>query len=244
MGNIVVLHSGGQDSTTSLAWAIKQWGRERIYPLLFDYGQRHSIEMACALRVCKDLGVRTPEVLTVEALDHLGGAALTNSDISVSADAKRHETLAMNEYAAAHGLPSTFVPGRNMLFFTLAAAYGAKIGASELVTGVCQADRAGYPDCRAEFVGAAERALSLALDQTTRIIAPLLRRTKAETWALAEKLDVLDLVINKTHTCYEGVHDDEHLHEWGYGCGECPACEERARGYEKFREDSMLSRLP
>lgn len=233
MPGVVVLTSGGQDSTTCLMWAVKQFGAANIYPVNFFYGQKHAIELDCSERICDRLSLREPLTLPVDALSVLGGAALTDHGITVEAVAGEESE---NKFAAAHGLPSTFVPGRNMLFLTLAAAYGAKHGVYDLVTGVCAADAAGYPDCRVQFIYDAQIALSSALDKALCIHAPLLQLNKAKTWALAEELgghDYVDIIRYETHTCYNGVHDDDHLHEWGYGCGECPACIERKKGYEE-----------
>lgn len=231
-GKVVVLFSGGQDSTTCLMQAEAMWGRENVYPLSFAYGQRHSIEVVCAERIVTQLDMHDQwTVLPVEALAALGGSALTDEDVPVAANA----VGSGNAFAAARGLPSTFVPGRNMLFLTLAAAYAAKIGAPNIVIGVCQADRSGYPDCRGPFIEAAEMALREALDDMTlTLYAPLLYRTKAETFALAEDLGCIKLIVNETNTCYNG--DREQLHEWGYGCNDCPACEERAKGWDEFIE--------
>jgi 7-cyano-7-deazaguanine synthase len=229
-GKVVVLHSGGQDSSTCLAWAIRMWGKEDVLPVIFDYGQRHRIELEAASRVCSAYGVSNQYLIKFEAFEQLGAAALTASDIDVSADA----TGTGNVYAEKHGLPSTFVPGRNMLFFTLAAAYGAPLGATDLVTGVCEADDAGYPDCRAVFVESAEEALRNALDESSlNIYAPLLKRSKAETFKWAQELGVLDVIIEESHTCYMGDH--HHWHDWGYGCGVCPACKEREKGWKEFK---------
>ena len=228
----VVLHSGGQDSTTCLAWAISHWGRENIFPLSFNYGQRHIIELEAAAKTAERLTVRPRRVLPVPALNILGAAALTNSKISVNANAKGTG----NVYAEEHDLPSTFIPGRNMLFFTLGIAYAAKLGIHNLVTGVCETDRAGYPDCRAEFVSAAQNALRLALDDDfLNIYAPLVHRSKAETFLLAEELGVLDTILELTHTCYYG--DRSNRFDWGYGCGECPACHERSHGWTEYDEN-------
>lgn len=226
---VVVLFSGGQDSTTCLMWAITLYGEENVYPLGFDYGQKHSVEIGQAKKITKLLGVKDPEYLTIEALHQLGGAALTDKSIEVEAKAGIESG---NVFAHTHGLPSTFVPGRNMLFLTLAAAYGAKLGVYDLVTGVCQADASGYPDCRMQFVEDAQYALSSALDEQVRIQAPLLVLTKAETWAKAAEMGILDIIIKHTHTCYHG--DRSQMHEWGAGCGNCPACVERKNGYEEF----------
>lgn len=230
MDKAVVLHSGGQDSTTCLLWAIDMWGTDKILTVNFDYGQRHSIERECADRISDTLGVPRPYSIPVEALKQLGGAALTNDDIDVQSDA----TGSGNTWAEEHELPSTFVPGRNLVFLSLAAAYAAQNGAKALVTGVCEADAAGYPDCRGDFVRATEQAISLALDDTFYVHAPLLELNKAQTFVMADMLGALDLVRFGTHTCYEGVHDEGNRHPWGYGCGECPACKERKAGWEGY----------
>lgn len=229
---VVVLFSGGQDSTTCLAWAISEYGKENIRTLGFDYGQRHQVEVQAAYDISAALEMPHPHyVMPVEVLKILSGAALTNPNIEVEAVASEESG---NQFAYKHKLPSTFVPGRNMLFLTLAAAYGAHRGIYTLVTGVCQADDAGYPDCRESFILAAEAALAEALDEDIVVEAPLLKINKSGTWALADRYGVLDLVVNLTHTCYHGVHDDDHKHEWGYGCAECPACTERANGFREY----------
>lgn len=234
----VVLHSGGQDSSTCLAWAVEKFGRDHVFPVSFAYGQKHSVELECAMSFCDHLGVKHPVVLPVEALQVLGGAALTDPEhVEVSSDA----TGTGNVFAEKHGLPSTFVPGRNLLFFTLAMAYGAKVGAYNLVTGICEADEAGYPDCRQEFAVKAQDALAAALDEKITVWAPLLDKSKAETFKLAEELGVLPAVVRLTHTCYNGVHDQLHL--WGYGCGECPACLERIKGWDQFQADPERERV-
>lgn len=239
-GKAVVLFSGGQDSTTCLAWAIRQVGIENVYPMSFDYGQRHAVELRAAARILSlvDHAHTSPGltsrwmVMQVPQLKQIGGAALVDSGVDVEA---RATAGGGNEFAAAHGLPSTFVPGRNMLFFTLAAAYGVSVGALDLVSGVCAADRAGYPDCRREFVGAAATALSEALGERVSIHTPLISLDKARTWQLAADLGVLDIVVRESHTCYQGDHT--HRHVWGYGCGVCPACAERKMGFiEAFPE--------
>jgi 7-cyano-7-deazaguanine synthase len=231
MRGAVVLTSGGQDSTTCLMWAIKQFGAVNIHTVNFFYGQKHSIELDCSTRICRRLGVREPLTLPVDALTVLGGAALTDHGITVEGQASKESG---NKFAADHGLPSTFVPGRNMLFLTLAAAYGAKNGIYDLVTGVCEADDAGYPDCRAQFIADAQQALSSALDEDVCVHAPLLSISKKDTWLLAGELggdDFVKIIVDETHTCYHGVHDEDHFHDWGYGCGECPACNERSKGF-------------
>lgn len=233
----VIALSGGQDSTTCLLdLAINQQYGDDIYPVFFDYGQRHKIELLSANEICKMLGLRDPYVIPVEALNKMGGAALTNRAIEVNTDA----TGTGNVFAEKHGLPSTFVPGRNMVFLGLAGAYAAQVGATDIVTGVCQADDAGYPDCRSEFITAMERAVNEALGvegtpDTIKIQAPLLYKTKADTWAMADSIEGgLRIIIDKTHTCYEGDHETKN--EWGYGCGKCGACVERANGYKVFAD--------
>lgn len=226
----VVLHSGGQDSTTCLAWATHMFGRDDIYPVAFEYGQRHAVELVQGKKIADVLGVRPVEYISVEALSQFASAALTNTKIKVEAEASEES---QNQWAHMHGLPSTFVPGRNMIFLGLAAAYGAKFGIVDLVTGVCQADDAGYPDCRESFVKSMEETIGEALgDDSYTIHAPLLHRNKAQTFKLAESLGVLDLVLEETHTCYNG--DRSARHAWGYGCGQCPACVERAKGWAEF----------
>ena len=223
----IVLLSGGQDSTTALAWALSEGMTCRT--VAFDYGQRHKVELQQADIISKRLGAESHVVIPLEALSWLGGAALTNEHIEVEEEATEGS---LNMHAWAHGLPSTFVPGRNMLFLTLAAAYGAKYGIYDLVTGICEQDRSGYPDCRAEFAEAAQAALSLALDEPVAIHTPLVTVSKADTWRMADELGILDVIINDTHTCYYG--DRTEFRAWGYGCGSCPACVERAKGFEQF----------
>lgn len=228
----VVLVSGGQDSTTCLAWAINKFGLMNVYPVSFWYNQRHSIELSCATEILRHFKLdQRHYVLSAEALSNLSSAALTNPDIAVE---EVSSSQSGNVFAHEHGLPSTFVPGRNMLFLTLAAAYGARYGAYDLVCGVCEADRAGYPDCRAEFVAAAQDALSEALDEIITIHAPLLTLDKGKTFQLADNLGVLEIILEMTHTCYEG--DRRVRHAWGYGCGQCPACNERRSGWESYLE--------
>lgn len=230
MSGVVVLHSGGQDSSTVLAWAAQKWGPEEVHPVSFFYDQKHQIELDCAVKVTSQLGISGGFVMRLDILRDLGAAALTNPDIEVNSDA----TGTGNIHAETHGLPSTFVPGRNMLFLTLAAAYGAQHGVYDLVTGVCETDAAGYPDCRKSFVIAAENALTEALDEEVTVHAPLVELSKAQTFDLADTLGVLDMILKDTHTCYRG--DRTHMFEWGYGCGECPACGERSLGWEQYKE--------
>lgn len=229
--NAVVLLSGGQDSTTCLYWALDTFNE--VHAISFNYGQRHIVELDVAARIAADAGV--PHItLDVPALSQIGAAALTNEAIDVAADANGTG----NEYAADHDLPSTFVPARNAILLTTAAAWAAPNDVRYIVTGVCEADDAGYPDCRAPFIEAIEHAIRAALDDDAfTIAAPLLDLDKARTFALAERLDVLRVVVNETHTCYEG---NRTRHPWGFGCGTCPACHTRAAGYAAFLDPDGL----
>jgi 7-cyano-7-deazaguanine synthase len=238
MSGAVVLLSGGLDSTTCLAWACGNWEARDVRPVSFRYGQRHDVELASARTVARRLGVTEPYVIPVEGFAALGSDSLTNREIAVS----REGEASSNAFAAVQGLPSTFVPGRNLVFLALAAAYGARQGIFDLVTGVCAADAAGYPDCRPAFVAAAQSAVSEALGEAVQIHAPLLHHSKARTFALAEDLGVLDLVLADTHTCYNG--DRSQLHPWGYGCDQCLACRERAAGWSEFRARSEYMSAP
>lgn len=228
MKGAVVALSGGQDSATCLFWAIEKFGRDKVHAISFDYGQRHRIELDLAADLARAAEIPW-RLYLVPALAQMGAASLTNANI-----ANVGEGVERNEYAEARGLPPSFVPGRNALFFSIAAAHCAIFGLPTLVTGVCQQDHSGYPDCREVFVAQMEYALQLALDlHEFTIAAPLLNRSKAETWALAEALGVLDVIIEQTNTCYEG--DRTTRHGYGFGCGECGACVERAKGWHEFK---------
>lgn len=231
---VTVLLSGGQDSTTCLYWAKARF--KDIVVVSFDYGQRHRVELECAAKIAVEADVLDYVVIPVEALGSMGLASLTNELIQNDGEGR-----VRNEYAAKRGLPPSFVPGRNVVFFALAAAWGAAVWESQsIVTGVCEQDRSGYPDCRAEFVRAQEQALGYALDiPGFDIHAPLLLRTKEQTWSMADQLGVLEIIRNDTHTCYEGNRTD--FHDWGYGCGECGACVERRRGWERFAEGRTIA---
>jgi len=223
----LVLFSGGQDSTTCLAWALSKF--ERVETLGFDYGQRHRVELEVRGDVLARLRsgfaqwaprLGQDHLLTLDVLAQLGGSALTD-DIA----------FAMQ----ADGLPNTFVPGRNLLFLTLAGALAYRRGLQVIVTGVCETDFSGYPDCRDDTMKAMQLALSLGLERRLVIETPLMWIDKAATWALAHRLGgdaLVRLVVEDTHTCYEG--DRSQRHAWGYGCGHCAACELRARGWAGF----------
>jgi len=224
----LLLFSGGQDSTVCLAWALSRF--DRVETVGFDYGQRHASELTARPRILQKIRATFPDwaarlgadhVLPLEVLKAIGGSALTDSI-----------RIEMGE----NGLPTSFVPGRNVMFLTTAAALGYRRGIADLVGGMCETDFSGYPDCRDETVQATARALSLALAQEVRVHTPLMRIDKAATWKLAEELGgtaLVELIVDETVTCYEG--DRTHRHDWGHGCGACPACELRAAGFEKYK---------
>jgi len=228
MSKALVLFSGGQDSTICLAWALERFGH--VESVGFDYGQRHASELAARPRLLAGLRTAFPawaarlgpdHLLPLDTLRAIGGSALT-------------ETMAIA--MGAHGLPNTFVPGRNVMFLAAAAALGYRRDIADLVGGMCETDFSGYPDCRDETIQATANALSLGLARAIRIHTPLMWIDKAATWALAESLGgtaLLELVLEETVTCYEG--DRSRRHVWGYGCGVCPSCILRADGYAKFR---------
>lgn len=228
----VVLLSGGLDSSTCLAWAISEWGAGQVYPVALDYGQRHAVELEQARVVADKLGATNRvRVLDVPALHDIGGSSLTDQGIEV-------EVVGHDRPDRYEEPPSSFVPGRNLIFLSLAAAYAYRVGAANVVIGISEADAAGYPDCTSRFLRLSAVAMNtaLGLDPTAveRMMfrAPLLDRSKAQTFKLADDLGVLDTVIEHTHTCYEGDRGARWM--WGYGCGTCLACNERARGYAQF----------
>jgi 7-cyano-7-deazaguanine synthase len=222
------MFSGGQDSTTCLAHALSKY--DRVETLGFDYGQRHSVELQARLTVLQQLRTQFPQwapklgedhVLSLDVLKQIGGSSLTE-DVA----------FAMQ----ADGLPNTFVPGRNLLFLTLAGALAYRRGLQVIVTGVCETDFSGYPDCRDDTMKAMQLALNLGLERRLRIETPLMWIDKAATWQMAQDLGgdaLVQLIVQDTHTCYEGTRDV--LHAWGHGCGHCPACELRAKGWQRWR---------
>ena len=223
----LVLFSGGQDSTTCLALALSKY--ERVETVAFDYGQRHRVELQARLDVLREIKSQFPQWAEKFGENHL-------LDIGVLGQVSESSlTRDMAFKMESSGLPNTFVPGRNLLFLTLAAALAYRRGLQVLVTGVCETDFSGYPDCRDDTMKAMQLALSLGMDKRFLIETPLMWIDKAATWALAEALGgkpLVDLIIEHTHSCYLG--DREHRHAWGYGCGQCPACELRARGYAAY----------
>ncbi len=227
-GAALVLFSGGQDSTVCLAWALSHF--EAVETIGFRYGQRHAVEMAQREIVLSEIASLLPTgrrlgadtVLDLPALAAISDTALTrDSEISF----------------AASGLPTTFVPGRNLLFLTYAAALAYRRSIGTLVGGMCETDFSGYPDCRRATLDALETAISLGMDRSVAIATPLMTVDKAGTWALAYELGgdgLVSLIVEETHTCYLG--ERTHRHPWGYGCGTCPACELRAKGWKRWRE--------
>ncbi|AZQ10625.1 7-cyano-7-deazaguanine synthase QueC [Shewanella khirikhana] len=215
MSKAVVVFSGGQDSTTCLVQALSQF--DEVHAITFDYGQRHSEEIEVAKALANELGCASHKIMDVSLLGELAISALTRDAIPVS-----HELM-------ENGLPNTFVPGRNILFLTLAGIYAYQLGADTVITGVCETDFSGYPDCRNDFVKAMEKALNLGMDKQLEIRTPLMWLNKAETWALADRYGKLELVRNQTLTCYNGIKGD--------GCGDCPACLLRRRGLEDYLDN-------
>lgn len=218
----LVLFSAGQDSATALAWALGRY--DRVETIGFFYGQRHAVEMEQRPILRDKLRAWSAggQLGDDRVVDLSGYGALAES--ALTAD----RAIEM----AANGLPTTFVPGRNLVFFSVAAAHAYRRGIDTLIGGMCETDYSGYPDCRRETIDAMERTLSLGLDQPMKIETPLMYLTKGQTWALAHETggdQLVDLIVEHSHTCYEG--DRTHRHQWGYGCGACPACELRAKGW-------------
>ena len=221
----LVLFSGGQDSTACLAWALDRYAQ--VETIGFDYGQRHAVELECRRRVRAALQVKFPQWKTKLGEDHL----LDLSLLGQISDTAMTDTRAIE--LNAQGLPNTFVPGRNLLFFTFAAAVAYRRGISVLIGGMCETDYSGYPDCRDNTLKALQVAISLGMDAPMTIETPLMWLDKAQTWALAHKIGgetLVKLTIEYTHSCYLGERSQRHA--WGYGCGMCPACDLRRKGYE------------
>jgi 7-cyano-7-deazaguanine synthase len=228
----IVVLSGGQDSTTCLGWALETF--RHVGTIGFDYGQRHRIELDCRQEILSGVPRVNPAwadrldggdtVLDLRLLKEIGGTAMIES---------------VKIEMGVNGLPNTFVPGRNLLFLTAAAAYAYRRGARHLVTGVCETDYSGYPDCRDDTIKALQVAINLGMSERFVMHTPLMWTDKKGTWDLAQELGgekFVELIVAKTHTCYEG--DRDHAHEWGRGCGKCPACELRARGYAGYLADA------
>jgi 7-cyano-7-deazaguanine synthase len=224
----LVLFSGGQDSTTCLAWALQRFSR--VETLGFDYGQRHAIELQCRDRLLSGITSLKPDLA-----DRLGAkhtlAIPTLAEISDTA-LTRNVAIAMGE----DGLPNTFVPGRNLVFLTFAAALAYRRGIRHIVGGMCETDYSGYPDCRDDAIKALQSALNLGMAAQFELHTPLMWLSKASTWKLARDLGgvgLVDLIREHSHTCYLGERGAQHA--WGYGCGECPACALRAKGWHEYQ---------
>ena len=225
----LVLFSGGQDSTACLAWALARYSH--VETIGFDYGQRHRVELTCRRQVRAALLAQFPQWAARLGADHVIDLAVLGqiSDTALT-DSRAIEMT-------AQGLPNTFVPGRNLLFFNFAAALAYRRGLSVLVGGMCETDYSGYPDCRDNTLRALQVALSLGLDTPMTLETPLMWLDKAQTWALTEALGgaaLTELIIEETHTCYLGERRQRHV--WGYGCGHCPACELRRNGHHGWTE--------
>jgi len=214
----LVLLSGGQDSTTCLYWALDRFGRDNVSAISFDYGQRHRLELECAAAVAAAAGV-SQVCLPIDTFTALGGDALTDADRAVR-----------NDLDDTTGLPNTFVPGRNLIFLTFAAAYAYQRDIGHLVTGVAQTDYSGYPDCREATIQAVQESIRLGMESGVEIHTPLMHLSKKETVELARDLDALDAMA-LTHTCYNGIRPP---------CGECPACQLRAKGFTEAGVDDPL----
>lgn len=215
MRKALVVLSGGQDSTTCLFWAIERYGKENVSAVGFDYGQRHKTELDCADKICKDADIDF-KIIETPIINELSANSLTREDIPVE-ETKPEGTP-----------PNSFVEGRNLLFLSYAAIYAKTHGITDLVTGVCETDFSGYPDCRDAFVKSLNVTLNLAMDYNFVIHTPLMWLTKAQTWELADKLGVMNIIKNQTLTCYNGIAGD--------GCGHCPSCYLRKRGYDEYIE--------
>ena len=231
----LVLFSGGQDSATCLAWALNTY--DHVETLGFDYGQRHAIELECraklrsgmvALNTAWRPRLGQDHTLALAALGEVSQTALT-----------RETEIAMGE----EGLPNTFVPGRNLIFLTFAAALAYRRGIKHIITGVCETDFSGYPDCRDDTIKALQVALNLGMERRFVLHTPLMWIDKAATWALAEELggtQLVDLISEESHTCYLGTRDKRN--DWGYGCGQCPACDLRAKGFARYLESRQRAK--
>lgn len=226
----LVLFSGGQDSTVCLADALETC--DHVETIGFAYGQRHAIELQTRLTLLDAIKARFPGWAAKLGPDHL----LELPTLGRISETSLTRTAAIE--LSASGLPNTFVPGRNLLFFTYAAALGYRRGITRLVGGMCETDYSGYPDCRNETLRVLQAAITLGMDKPFEIVTPLMYVDKAGTWALAEQLGgaaLIDLIVEHSHTCYLGERAERH--DWGYGCGSCPACELRANGWNAWHSN-------
>lgn len=220
MSSALVVFSGGQDSTTCLAWAKNRY--DYVETITFNYYQKHSIEIEQARKIARILNVPN-YVATIDIFTQLGDSALL--DVNKNQDINAAHSTKPN-------LPASFVPNRNAMFFTIAHAYAQKKELDHIITGINQTDYSGYPDCREPFMKSLEQTLNMGSESNIEFKYPLIHLTKAETFALSKEEGVLDLVVNESHTCYNG--DRSVKHEWGYGCGKCPACILREKGWSEF----------
>lgn len=224
----LVLFSGGQDSATCLSWALNRF--DRVETVAFDYAQRHRIELEVRKGFLTSLRARFPDWSDRLGEDH----SIDMRSLAAIGETAMTEDVAIE--MGDNGLPTTFVPGRNILFLTYAAALAYRRGLRHIVTGVCETDYSGYPDCRDDTIKSLQVTLSLAMEARFVLHTPLMWIDKADTWALAHSLggdDLVSLITEQTHTCYLG--DRSHHHAWGYGCGTCPACELRAQGWDRWK---------
>jgi 7-cyano-7-deazaguanine synthase len=224
----LVLFSGGQDSTVCLAWALERFAR--VETVGFDYGQRHRVELDVRQRVRERMTALRPQWADLLGADH------TLKLDALAAISDTALTREMTIEIGANGLPTSFVPGRNLIFLTFAGALAYRRGIKHLVAGMCETDYSGYPDCRDDTIKAMQLALNLGMERRFVVHTPLMWIDKAATFALAQDIagrDFVDLLVEHTHTCYLG--DRMHRHDWGYGCGECPACRLRAEGFAKWK---------
>ncbi len=220
MSSALVVFSGGQDSTTCLAWAQNRY--DHVETITFDYQQKHSIEIEQAKKIAKLVNVSN-YIFIIDIFAQLADSALLEVNKEQDINASHH---------AKPNLPASFVPNRNAIFFAIAHAYAQKQGLNHIITGINQTDYSGYPDCREPFVKSLEESLNMGSESNIEFKYPLINLTKAETFQMAKDEGVLDLVLEESHTCYNG--DRSVKHEWGYGCGNCPACELRKRGWNEY----------
>ncbi|MBP3405034.1 MAG: 7-cyano-7-deazaguanine synthase QueC [Kiritimatiellae bacterium] len=214
MMKAVVVLSGGQDSATCLALAVRKYGADRVAAITFEYGQRHSLETKYAKRLAKRFGIVLHKVVKMDFYRHLTSNALMSKDAPI-------------EKKKGASCPTTVVEGRNAFFLLAAAVWAKEIGATEIYTGVSEADYSGYPDCRAAFIRSQQKTIRLALEWPVKIVTPFMHMSKSDEWALAERLGILNVIENETLTCYNGIP--------GAGCRKCPACKLRNRGYSEFK---------
>lgn len=214
---VVVVLSGGQDSATCLALAVRKYGSDQVAAITFAYGQRHSIEVKYAKRLARRFGIAEHKLVKLDFYSQLTTNALLDPTLKI-------------ERKKGAKCPTSVVEGRNAIFLVAAAIWAKSLGAVDVYTGVSEADYSGYPDCRASFIKAQEKAIRLALDYDVKFVTPFMHKSKADEWAMADKLGILDIIENDTVTCYNGIP--------GKGCGKCPACRLRNRGFREFLKNS------